>query len=563
MSLSFQDVDVSHQKNNFRWKWLLIILPLLVGIFPWTRHANAQNNQTAFQIQQFRPWGDPQGLFQSQSAKTLGKWKYTVGLYLNYATDPLTVRFEDSRMGLLEHQFGADLVGGIGVLPWLDLYLAIPMTLYQSGQIPDNAYFDNPKRSLSGFAFSDIKFAIKGQILKEKKQFLNLGLQLYFGFPTGNTDNFNGEDGVSFGFNVLLDKNISIFNIALNLGYRYLPKTEVLNLVINHELTYSLGASMPLLKQYPYQLDVIAEILGATALGDGVSLEGAPFELYVGARYYPLHYKDLAINLGFGIPLFWPGYGTPLFRVMLGVTWTPKKHDRDNDGVLDHDDVCPKVFGAKANKGCPWPDSDKDGLTDNIDKCPKKAGPKANKGCPWPDSDKDGLTDNIDKCPQQAGPKENKGCPDTDRDKDGIVDRLDKCPDVPGTRDRKGCPKKVLVVVTQKAIKILQKIYFRTGRSRISLRSYPLLRQVAQVLKSRPTMKIRIEGHTDNRGSKRFNLRLSERRAKSVRRFLIRLGIAPERMIAKGYGMSRPIDSNRTRRGRARNRRVEFNIISQ
>ncbi|MBK06494.1 MAG: hypothetical protein CL920_16620 [Deltaproteobacteria bacterium] len=623
----FETHQPGYVSGRFSRVFMRNILVCLLGLGLYVvaeQPVYAQNEQTSFQLQRFRPWSDPAGMFTTQSGKTMGQWNYLAAVFFNYAKDPLTLRFDDgTRNEVLSHQVAADIVLGVGVMPWLDVLLAVPMTLYQVGKLPDDSsLFTRAGADLSGYAFSDLKFAVRGQILKEKTHFVNLGAQAYIGLPTGDQSNFNGEDSVSFGIRLMASKQIlPVLNLALNLGYRYLPLTKVMNLVINHELMYSLGGRFELLRNLPNGLDIIADISGATALGDGAALEGAPFDFYIGARYYPLQYKDLAVTLGFGVPLFWPGYGSPQFRVMLGVSWSPKEHDMDKDntldhldrcktipgpkanrgcpwpdtdkdgltdnidacpkvvgpkankgcpwpdtdkdGVLDKDDKCPRKPGPKANKGCPWPDTDKDGLKDNVDRCPKKKGPKENKGCPWPDTDKDGVLDKDDKCPATAGPKENKGCPDTDRDKDTVIDRLDKCPDVPGDPKLKGCPKKVMVIVTKKKIRILKKVYFRSGSSRILRRSYALLRQVALVFKSRPAMKVRVEGHTDNRGSRRFNTRLSGRRARSVMKFLVRQGVDKSRLEFKGYGFERPIASNRSRRGRRLNRRVEFTILKQ
>jgi outer membrane protein OmpA-like peptidoglycan-associated protein len=87
------------------------------------------------------------------------------------------------------------------------------------------------------------------------------------------------------------------------------------------------------------------------------------------------------------------------------------------------------------------------------------------------------------------------------------------------------------------------------------------MNEIASVFKSYPEIKlVEIQGHTDSRGSDKYNQGLSERRANSVRNWLISNGVEPERMEAKGYGESMPIDSNRTRSGRAANRRVQFII---
>lgn len=579
--------------------------------------VHAQEN-TAFQLQQFRPWGDTQGMFQSQSGQTMGQWNYRVGLYLNYGFDPLTFRRNGEFQSIVGHQLGADVVGAIGFLSWLEMAVSIPMTLYQVGAIPNDNSFqvEDRGKNLSGFAFSDIKVALKAQALREKQHFLNLGFQVYLGIPSGNKALMNGEDTVSFGLAAFANKHIGPVNIALNLGYRYLPPTTLVRIPIQHELTYSLGASYRVLKD---RLDILGDLSGAVSLSNLTTANVVPLELYLGTRVFLLKGReDLSMTAGISFP-FSPGYGAPLFRILVGVMWSPRARDTDGDGLMDHKDRCPKRKGPVANQGCPWPDTDGDGLTDNIDQCPKvkglrslkgcpdsdgdglsdkvdrcpkrkgpkenkgcpwsdndkdglpdridkcpnKKGPKANKGCPWGDLDGDGLTDNLDKCPNIEGPKENKGCPDKDRDNDGVVDRLDKCPDVAGSKEKNGCPKKLLVKLTKKEIKILQKIRFRTGSSRILRRSYSILNQVVSVMKSRSNMKIVVEGHTDNVGRRSSNLRLSQRRAKAVMRFLIKKGIAKDRLSAKGFGMSRPLVPNITRRNRAKNRRVQFRVISK
>ncbi|RLB54993.1 MAG: hypothetical protein DRI34_11260 [Deltaproteobacteria bacterium] len=247
--------------------------------------------------------------------------------------------------------------------------------------------------------------------------------------------------------------------------------------------------------------------------------------------------------------------------------------DNDGDGITDAKDKCPDDKGTVEHQGCPFSDQDADGLADKEDKCPEQAGPRENQGCPWGDQDEDGLTDNVDKCPRQAedkdGFEDDDGCPDPDNDKDGIPDDKDKCPLEPetinGVKDSDGCPDKgrVVVIVRKKKIEILQKVYFATGRSTILRRSYRLLDQVAQVLRGHSEIKrVRIEGHTDSRGSERFNQRLSEARARSVMRYLVKKGgIDPARLEAVGYGESKPIADNKTRKGREANRRVEFTIL--
>lgn len=244
--------------------------------------------------------------------------------------------------------------------------------------------------------------------------------------------------------------------------------------------------------------------------------------------------------------------------------------DTDGDGILDPVDKCPTEpedkDGFQDEDGCPDPDNDGDHIPDVSDKCPNEPedqdGYEDQDGCPDDDNDKDGLLDRDDKCPNEPGPKENDGCPDKDRDGDTVVDRLDKCPDEPGPPDNDGCPKKfTLVEVKEDKIEIKQKIFFATAKSTILARSFPLLDQVVEALKAYPKLRIRIEGHTDIRGGHKYNMRLSDSRAASVRKYLVDHGIASDRLESKGYGPDQPIANNRTAAGREQNRRVEFMII--
>ena len=215
-------------------------------------------------------------------------------------------------------------------------------------------------------------------------------------------------------------------------------------------------------------------------------------------------------------------------------------------------------------------DTDGDGLYDDEDACPTqpedKDGFQDADGCPEPDNDLDGILDPADRCPLEPEDKDGfedaDGCPDPNNDNDRLLDPQDKCPnEYAETED--GCPKKYqLVVVTDKKIELKQTVYFDFNKATIKPVSFPLLSEVAQALKDNPSIRVRVEGHTDSRGNDAFNLKLSQRRAESVRTFLISAGVAADRMEPRGYGETVPIADNRTDTGRAQNRRVEFIIIS-
>ena len=230
--------------------------------------------------------------------------------------------------------------------------------------------------------------------------------------------------------------------------------------------------------------------------------------------------------------------------------------DTDGDGILDKDDACPDVAGLAAFNGCP--DTDGDGVQDSQDDCPDVAGLKSLNGCP--DADGDGIADKKDKCPTVAGPKENGGCPWPDTDGDGVLDKDDKCPTVKGTVANNGCPEMTQEQVT-KLNAYAKTILFNSGKASFKQETYPVLMSITAILKEFPSSKFSIEGHTDSDGKDAMNQTLSEERAGAVRMYLIENGIATDRLTSTGFGESKPIDSNKTAKGKANNRRVEVLLV--
>jgi len=227
--------------------------------------------------------------------------------------------------------------------------------------------------------------------------------------------------------------------------------------------------------------------------------------------------------------------------------------DQDKDGVVDSLDACPEVAGLPQFNGCP--DTDGDGVPDKDDKCPNEKGFARYHGCPIPDKDGDGINDEEDKCPEVKGVARYKGCPVPDRDNDGVNDEEDKCPDLPGTAANKGCPE-VKEEVKKKAAFAAQHLYFATGSQKLLSQSFKGLDEMAALMKADPSLKLTVEGYTDNTGKPEKNLLLSENRAKSVQQYLAGKGIDANRITPIGYGQENPIADNKTAAGRAKNRRV-------
>jgi outer membrane protein OmpA-like peptidoglycan-associated protein len=251
--------------------------------------------------------------------------------------------------------------------------------------------------------------------------------------------------------------------------------------------------------------------------------------------------------------------------------------DNDGDGIPDASDACPDLpedfDGFEDSDGCPDLDNDQDGIPDAQDACPDEPedfdGVEDTDGCPdlVKDSDNDGIPDDTDRCPLQAedidGFQDDDGCPDLDNDLDGIPDEVDNCPNSPetfnGFQDEDGCPDERPI---QERF-VLKGVHFESGSAALTPDSYSVLDDVVRSLQAYPEVRIEIRGHTDSQGPASFNLELSQRRAESVRQYMVNSGIDPSRVVAIGVGEEEPISSNASADGRAQNRRIEFRRLNQ
>lgn len=233
-----------------------------------------------------------------------------------------------------------------------------------------------------------------------------------------------------------------------------------------------------------------------------------------------------------------PNYGELLFGVDVTLRMRrlikSRKRDSDGDGVDDKYDTCPKESGD-GDDGCPTKkDSDNDGWIDKEDKCPKEYGDGA-RGCPVPDQDSDGIYDNKDEC--ETEPEVRNGFKDTD-----------------------GCPDEAPAEV-KRLTGVIGGITFDTGQATIRKSSRGALLSVVATLKEYPDIRLEIVGHTDDEGNHDFNVQLSKDRAEAVRGYLVSQGVAAERVSARGVGPDEPIADNKTKAGRAKNRRIEFKVL--
>jgi OOP family OmpA-OmpF porin len=219
----------------------------------------------------------------------------------------------------------------------------------------------------------------------------------------------------------------------------------------------------------------------------------------------------------------------------------PPPRDTDGDRILDVDDACvtvPETYNDfQDGDGCPEYDKDGDGFWNlpDQDACPDVPG-VAPDGCP----------------------------PNVDTDGDGILDPDDQCVKDPETKngfqDQDGCPDEIPKEV-QKFVGVIQGIFFDTNKDSIKPQSEVVLQEAIVVFQKYPDIRVKISGHTDIRGSHEHNMDLSRRRAGSVKNWLVEHGMNASRLETEGFGPDEPIADNKSKSGRAKNRRIEFEIL--
>lgn len=507
------------------------------------------------------------------------------------AEEPVTIRLVDSALQL-------DSSIAVGLWDIATLSASLPVIIYQRGEPVPELGLEGQTESETTNGFGEPRLGIK--ITALEWGLLGVAVEGRVFFPSSARYR---SDTVRFVPNLIVGLGNEVFRVSGNVGWEFREALKTETFEGGDRFTWALGGDVAVISG-------LRAGLGAFGTADTERNIGSTqaVELQGGLSYEIL--PGLNVNVGAGTGLS-KGVGSPALRVMSGIAYAPPRQDADKDGVVRALDRCPDgaedFDGFQDEDGCPEPDNDNDGLLDADDQCPNLPedfdGFEDEDGCPDPDNDQDGIADADDACPMVFGVIELKGCPEEDKDGDGIPDHRDQCPDVPedfdgfndedgcpdpdndqdgipdlqdqcpnepetlnGFEDEDGCPDegRSNVRLRGSRLEIGERVYFDTASDRIQERSYPILRQMAAVLKSQPDLtKIRVSGHTDARGDDAMNQDLSERRAASVMRFLVENGIEAERLTSRGFGESHPVDTNDSAKGREMNRRVEFHILEK
>ena len=505
---------------------------------------------------------DRQGTLQLAAPGIGGPGAFYAGGGLVYADSPLVVEYEDgTEEQVVASQVSTRLMGGYNLAGRVRFDLEVP--IYPSVRLAEPTGNGVEEQSFDRvFGMGNLRLGATMPLIRGES--FGLAVAPYLELPTGSAEAYVANGGLGAGLQAALGGGAGALGWAANLGLG-LGRASSLDETLSLGNNVNGGAGL----HYAINEQVLAgaELTAILPFVDGFDpwnkrdVEGHLYGSWLGEG-------GLLATLSAGTGLL-AGVGAPDFRVALALAYSPVgPADADGDGIVDDDDRCPTDPEDKDNfedsDGCPDQDNDKDGNLDVDDACPIEPGPRTTQGCP--DKDGDTVIDREDQCVNDPGPVELKGCPD--RDSDRVPDFRDKCPDEPvdsraDPERSDGCPSKV--VLSKAQIVILDKVYFDFNKSIIKPVSYALLDDVAKVINANPQLKlIEVGGHTDDVGSDTFNQKLSQARVDAVLAYLVKKdGVDPSRLVAVGYGETKPISPNTTETGRADNRRVEFNILKQ
>ena len=551
---------------------------------------NAFAQTRTFHLDRLQPYGAPEDtLFVTRPFATSRTTAY-LQVGAGYSLNPLrtsnivsdTNTLARSDYGVVNHQLNTYITGGVSFLDRFTLGLGLGFTPWQAGQNPSyggTSLFGNPSTTtfnVTGPGSADVRLDGRMVAWRADDRRSSLGLNLSVFVPTGSS-NFGGDGATSAMLLLAGETHIGRLIVAGNIGPHLRPFNSINNpaagagLGVGNELRYA-GTIIYPWRDGRYRIG--ASLLGQTGIENASVIGNTVFNKQntslewaaEGRMFFGPGDRFYASASG-GTRLL-QGYGGPDFRAVLAI-----------GAYIPMFDTQPPSPEAAEKKREDWRrgaalDTDGDGLNDDVDPCPNQAEdgkpPSPNDGCPVGDKDGDGIPDAQDKCPNEAedfdGIDDLDGCPEEDFDQDTIPDVSDHCPKEPGKPsedpNKNGCPQ--FIAREGGKIRIFQQVHFATGSSKILPDSFPMLQEIADVLRTNPGIKkMAVEGHTDNKGKPAMNKKLSQDRAASVVKWIVAHGVEDGRLEAHGYGQEQPIADNKTDAGRAQNRRVEFKITSE
>lgn len=544
----------------------------VMAALPATAHAQAL-------IERFEPAPRGSRFFVADSLELDGNLRFAAGVVTSYGHRLRTFRQAGTtdleRSDLLTHAVWIHPGASVVFAPGARFALDVPVALQSGNDVTlDRTFFARPGSPRLG----DVRASFDLKLLGDARPdvdgaVLAAGIVGYL--PTGSGSDYASDDFVRFGFRLASSFRIGKALVAARAGYTYRRHElePVGGVALGSEANASLGIG--------YRFGPVftgPELHGTTFLRSAFERRSTPIEALYGAH---VALGDFRFGVGLGTALTY-GLGAPRVRGVVSIEWAPSgsvRGDRDRDGVLDDDDLCPDVPGLAAgpvgSRGCPpaprdadgdgiidaddacpdlpgvrgrdamshgCPDADHDGIPDPLDACPKISGapsvlPRFH-GCP-PDADGDGVADDRDACPDEPGPvsddQEKSGCPlppapQPDGDGDGVTDAEDACPEVAGPKstvpELDGCP-----IARPEGVTTLQLGFESAPALALRTDSARLVAKLAATLAAHPDVRVHVAIVASPKT--RLDAKRAPQQQKVVIDRLVELGVARSRFDAR------------------------------
>ena len=487
--------------------------------------ARAQAS-TAIAVQRFQPLGGARDLLGVPSARIPDHLELGGAVFLDFASEPLRLVPASGTSGqevsLVSSQTVMTVAATIGLLDRFELSLALPVALQSSGDPASSADPSFPS-GVPGTGLGDLRFTPKARIAEIGAW--RLAVAMPVSIPTA-TSAYLGQGGITASPLAVAEVGPEHgWRVAGNVGVVLRSAQQLLNLDQATAVTFGVAGEVPF-HVGDQRFTGLATLAGE--IGSG--WVERPAELLAAVRWAGPQGVNVTVGGGPGLS---HGYGTPHYRMLAAVNLAPiALRHAEREPVESARPVAPAPVALAAAAVDP----------PAVSAPPAPEPEPAHAGAPLPP-------------PSDPAPEP----------KVALASAVVAAPEPPAAGGAVPLPPPEVKVVLQKnKIAILEQVHFATDRDVILQESFELLNQVARVLRENPQLtRVRVEGHTDSKGPAAHNVELSQRRARTVREFLVKGGIAAGRLESQGYGPSRPIASNDTDEGRARNRRVEFAILAQ
>lgn len=490
-----------------------------------TLSATAGHARGGIKLDRFDPAEQGSRWFLADSLNISARRRLAAGIVTDWGTDPLVTYDADGEQATAVVADQVFLRAGASYTFWegTRIGLNVPILLYQNGS--DASLGSVQLSGGNDAALGDLRLGVSQLLFGGAGEALSGAVGLWLYLPTGDEAAYTSDGSVAVQPRMQIAGRAGVFGYAAHTAVHVRSESDHLaQASVGTEVQVGGAGGVFLMHD---RLLIGPEIWASTVISEGsdafLSDASTPLEMQIGAHFDAT--PEWRVGLGFG-PGLTSGVGSPTARWIASVAWIPSEEEAR----------------PAPPEPVPSADSDADGIADPADACP------ALSGVPDPSPERNG-------CPAETLTR--------DTDGDGVFDSDDACTNAPGEpnpdRTRNGCPK---ANIEGSQIVIRDRILFEPAQARLSEGNEQVLSAVASVLAQHPEItKLRVEGHTDDKGTIAFNAELSRKRAEAVVAWLVEHGIASSRLSFEGYGLQRPLDTTDSDDARARNRRVEFRIV--